>query len=233
MLSTIITYFFFQYLVIIVTLCYYHFNAVTHLIRHSLPPQLVSMFGSDVNGRCTSISGTDSNICNGTSVLNDDIIPALSGVSQENNSEWADQLFTMRRAGNQRIILSVEVPPGINHDSVQMTVFNCPPQGIYAPVVNVYGDIALRPEITGSLPTNLFFTNETLTATSCDHLIKFCVDFRSALSLPYYILEFPYQNNSDFVFLNEVTFSNLLDAPCPPPELITMSVTPSPPTTSG
>ena len=29
------------------------------------------------------------NICNGTSVLNDSIIPALSGLSQETNSVWA------------------------------------------------------------------------------------------------------------------------------------------------
>ena len=78
---------------------YYHFNAVTRLIRHSLPPQLVSVFGSDVNGKCTSISGTGNNICNGTSVLNDGIISALSGTRQENNSEWAAQLFTMRRQG--------------------------------------------------------------------------------------------------------------------------------------
>ena len=191
----------------------------------------MSVFESDVNGRCTSISGTGSNICNGTSVLNDGIIPALSGVSQETNSEWAAQLFTMRRQGNQRIILSVEVPPGINHDSVQMTVFNCPEQGIYAPAVNVYSDIALRPEITGSLPADRFITNETLTATSCDHLIKFCMDFRATLSLPYYNLEFPYQNNSDFVFLNEVEFTKLFDAPCPPPEQITVTLTPPPSTT--
>ena len=191
-------------------------------------------FGSDVNGkcRCASISGTGNNICNGTSVLNDGIIPALGGVSQETNSEWAAQLFTMRRQGNERIFVSVEVPH-THLDSVLLTVFNCPQQGIYAPAVNVYSYSSLRPEITGSLPANRFITNETLTATSCDHLIKFCVNFRSALSLPYYILEFPYQTKSDFVFLNEVTFSNLGGANCPPPELITMPVTPPSLTTTG
>ena len=200
---------------------------MTRPIRHTLPSQLMSVFGSDVNGRCTSISGTDSNICNGTSVLNDGIIPVLSGVSQENNSEWAAQLFTMRRQGNERIIVSVEVPPTCLN-SVQLTVFNCPQQGIYAPAVNVYSYPSLRPEINGNLPANESITNETLTATSCDHLIRFCIDFGSVFTLPYYILEFPYQNNSDFVFLNEVTFSNLVDAPCPQPELITMTVTPLP-----
>ena len=207
-------------------------HAVTRPIRHTLPSQLMSVFGSDVNGRCTSISGTGSNICNGTSVLNDGIIPALSGVSQENNSEWAAQLFTMRRQGNERIIVSVEVPPTCLN-SVQLTVFNCPQQGIYAPVVNVYSDSSLRSEINDSLPANESITNETLIATSCDHLIRFCVDFGSVFTLPYYILEFPYQNNSDFVFLNEVTFSNLDGANCPLPELITMSVTPPLLTTTG
>ena len=85
----------------------------------------------------TSISGTGNNICHGTSVLNNGIIPALSGVSQENHSEWAAQLFTMRRQGNERIIVSVEVPPTCLN-SVRLTVFNCPQQGIYAPAVNVY-----------------------------------------------------------------------------------------------
>ena len=205
---------------------------MTRLIRHSLPPQLVSVFGSDVNGKCALLSGTGNNICNGTSVLNDGIIPALSGASQENNSEWAAHLFSMRRAGNERIIVSVEVPDVV-HDSVLLTVFNCQQQGIYAPAVNVYADLALRPEITGSLPGNLFFTNETLTATSCDHLIKFCVNFGEGSSLPYYNLEFPYQTNSDFVFLGEVTFSNLVNALCPPPELIAMPVTPLSLTTTG
>ena len=200
---------------------------MTRLIRHSLPPQLEAIFGSDVNGRCTSISGTGNKICHGTSVLNDGIIPVLSGVSQENNSEWAAQLFTMRRQGNERIIVSVEVP-AVVHDSMQLTVFNCPQQEIYAPAVNVYNDSSLRSEINGSLPANESITNETLTATSCNHLIRFCVDFGSVFTLPYYILEFPYQNNSDFVFLNEVTFSNLGGANCPLPELIITPVTPSP-----
>ena len=183
--------------------------------------------------RCASISGTGKNICNGTSVLNDGIIPALRRVSQVTNSEWAAQLFTMRRAGNERIIVSVEVPAMV-HDSIQLTVFNCPQQGIYALAVNVHSDSSLRPEITGSIPANRFI-NETLTATSCDYIIKFCVDFGSVFTLPYYILEFPYQNNSDFVFLNEVTFSNLDGANCPPPELVTMPVTfpPSTTVTSG
>ena len=165
-------------------------------------------------------------------MLNDCIIPALSGVSQETNSEWAAQLFTMRRQGNERIIVSVEVPVMV-HDSVQLTVFNCPEQGIYAPAVNVYSDSSLRSEINGSLPANQLITNETLTATSCDHLIKFCVEFRNSFTLAYYVLEFPYQTNSDFVFLNEVTFSSLGVAPCPPPELITMPVTSPLLTTTG
>ena len=121
-------------------------------------------------------------------MLNDGIIPALSGVSQENNSEWAAQLFTMRRQGKERtIIVSVEVPAMV-HDSIQLTVFNCPQQGIYAPAVNVYSDSSLRPEITGSLPANRFVANETLTATLCDHLITIDSSFHIKIILTLYFL---------------------------------------------
>ena len=53
---------------------------VNRPIRHTLPPELesVDLFVSPVNGGCSSTSGTNNEICNGTSVLNDGIIPALA-----------------------------------------------------------------------------------------------------------------------------------------------------------
>ena len=42
---------------------------------------------------------------------------------------------------------------------------------------------------------------------------------------PLFDLEFPYQNDSDFVFLAEVMFLNGGAEPCDPPKLITMPVT--------
>ena len=177
-----------------------------------------------MNGRCTSICGDNNNICNGTSVLNDGLIPALSGVSEDPQSQWAAQLFTMGRAmsGTARIILSFEVEHN-TYDRVELAVFNCPERGIYTPVVNVYIDTSFRPERDGA-NLGFFNTNQSLLSTSCDHLIKFCVQFFGGVSAPYFNLEFPYQTNSNpsFVFLGEVTFLHNGAESCGPPELITM-----------
>ena len=193
-------------------------------IRHSLPQEeLESLYGSDMNGRCTSISGANSDICNGTSVLNDGIIPALSGVS-DNTLQWAAQLFTMRRARRDSIVVSFEVPK-VNHDCIELSVFNCPERGIYVPNVTVYFDTS---EMSGD---NLDFrnTDKNLSQTSCKYLFRFCVELTGSVTAHYFNLEFPYQNNSDFVFLGEVTFLNVItDEPCGQPEMITSTVTLSP-----
>ena len=68
------------------------------------------MFGSPMNGGCSSTSGTNNEICDGTSVLNEGILPALSGVSNDPASQWASELFTMRRSGTDPIIVSVVLP---------------------------------------------------------------------------------------------------------------------------
>ena len=178
-----------------------------------------------MNGRCTSICGDNNNICNGTSVLNDGLIPALSGVSEDPQSQWAAQLFTMGRAmsGTARIILSFEVERAI-YNRVELAVFNCPERGIYTPVINVYVDFSFRPVRDNDGTLTNFITNQSLPSTSCDHLIKFCVQFSGAVSVPYFNLEFPHQDNSNssFVFLGEVTFLRSGAEPCGPPELITM-----------
>ena len=56
--------------------------------------------------------------------------------------------------------------------------------------------------------------------------------FSGGVATPNFNLVFPYQNNSDLVFLDEVTFLNNPTNPqCDPPEQITMRVTP--PSTIG
>jgi hypothetical protein len=104
---------------------------VSRPIRHSLPPELESgLFGSPVDGGCSSISGTNNEICDGTSVLNDGILPALSEVRDDQASQWASELFTMRRSGTDQIAVSVEIPIA-PHNRMELTVF------IYAPRVIV------------------------------------------------------------------------------------------------
>ena len=185
-------------------------------ISHSLPPELESgLFGSPVDGGCSSTSGS---ICEGTSVLNDGILPALSGVSSEPASQWASELFTMRRSGTDQIAMSVDLPSG-THNRVELTVFNCPQWGIYTPWVIV--EIIIQ---------NIIVANASLPDISCEYLLKFCVEFDRGVGVPNLKLIFPYQNNSDFVFLGEVTFLNDPVNQCDPPELITMQVPPQTPT---
>ena len=184
----------------------------------------MSVFGSQADGGCTSISN---NICNGTSVLNDGIIPALSGVSDSQSSQWAAQLFTMTRSGTEDIILTFRVD-GVSHDRVELAVFNCPERGIYAPQVRVH----LANTDGVSL---LLVANQSLTNTSCDYLLNFCVDFPATAVVTHYNVIFPYQNNSNSVFLGEVTFFNyyIVEVVCDLPELITISRVPSPIVTTG
>ena len=177
------------------------------------------MFGSPVNGGCSSISGTNNETCDGTSVLNDGIIPALSGVSNDSASQWAEELFTMRRSGTDQIVVSVEVPGNL-HNRVELTVLNCPQLGIYAPQVIVY---ITEPQVS-------MVANDTLPDVSCGYLRRFCVRFSGGFSVPNFNLVFPYQSNSDFVFLGEITFLNDPINSCGPSELITMRGTPQPST---
>ena len=199
---------------------------VNQPIRHTLPPELESdLFGSPVNGGCSSTSGTNNEICDGTSVLNDGILPALIGVNNDPAPQWANELFTMRRSGTSQIVVSFEVPR-VNHNRMELTVFNCPQLGIYAPQVIVYPASSLN---ANANLLERIAANMTLPDTSCGYLWTFCVQFNGGVGFPNINLVFPYQNNSDFVFLGEVTFLNDPDPTslCGPPELITMRVAPT------
>ena len=165
------------------------------------------------------MSGTNNEICNGTSVLIDGVLPALSDVSSDPASRWANELFTMRRCRTDKINVSVQFPANINHNRMELSVFNCPQWGIYTPQVMVYA--------TGSLSGDnlILISDATLSEESCEYLLKFCVPFSGATSIPNFNLVFPYQNNSHLVFLGEIT---LMDdtSPCDQPELITSRIAP-------
>ena len=154
-----------------------------------------------------SIVGNNSNICNGTSVLNDGIIPTLSGVSEDPQSLWATELFTMTRprvAG--RIIVSFEVEP-VTHNYVEVVVFNCPDLGINTPLINVYSSNSFRPESGDKILGNLLI-NYTFIDSSCSDLITYTIEFYEEISERYFNLEFPHVkgSNSSYVFLGEVAF---------------------------
>ena len=118
------------------------------ITRHTLPQnRLESLYGSDKNASCSlknNIGIGDRVSCDGTSVLNDGILPALDGVSSNLTSLWATELFTVRRpTPTARIILSFEVDSE-NHDRMQLAVFNCPVMGSSLPLVNIYFDSSFR-----------------------------------------------------------------------------------------
>ena len=134
----------------------------------------------------------------------------------------------MERPGMADVVVSFEAPGGFNiiHNHVELTVFNCPMLNIYAPQVIVYIDDALRivrPDdpLGIGMPT----ANGILSVTSCDYLYNFCLAFTRGINIPFFNFVFPYQNNSDFVFLGEVTFlNNPGNPPCGQPELIPMPI---------
>ena len=203
----------------------YSFDAVSKQIAHSLVPRrLESLYGSDVNGSCTSVVG-DRISCSGTSVLNDGDIPVLSGVSDVNNSVWATQLFTLVRAEGGRLIIPFELEDS-NHDRVELAVFNCPALRINAPSVNVYFDTSFRVG-RANRSNGTLNTNQVMQNTSCDQLLIFCVEYSGGMSSRYINIEFPFVSDavSNFVFLGEVTFLNGSGEPCNPPRLVTEATT--------
>ena len=181
------------------------------IIRHSLPQQrLESINGSKMNAGCTKLFMYSYNICSGTSVLNDSIIPVLDGVNTSDT--WASQLFTLN--GTRGIIrLSFEVD-STNHDRMVLAVFNCPEKRIGLSSVRVYFDESFRPGRDNS-SLGMFIMESQLMATSCDRLVEFCVKYNTTQSPTRFItLEIPTNSSANHVFLGEVTFLNGGNEPC-------------------
>ena len=190
---------------VVVNLALLLYNAV--ITRHSLPQQrLEVVYGSQENAGCTGLYMDRNNTCNGTSVLNDGIIPDLDGVRNTSNSIWASQLFTM--SGTHGIIrLSFEVD-NENHDSMELAVFNCPEMRISLSSVNVYFDSSFRRD-RNNTTLGTFIMESQLMATSCDHLLLFCVKYNTTQPPTRFInLEIANDGSADHVFLGEVTFLN-------------------------
>ena len=190
--------------------------------RHSLPNnRLIPMFGSLKNGSCSSAvsSAYRGGICDGTSVLNDNIIPALN-VSDDSKSVWASQLLTMKRGSNGPIVLSFEVENQF-YDCIALAVFNCPERGMNASIFNIYSDISFRPERSNVSLGNEIKANHSLSNYSCEYLLKFYVSSQSTQS-SYFNIEFPnYTEVISHVFVGEVSFfSGAGDCDLWPSELI-------------
>ena len=156
-------------------------------------------------------------VCAGTSVLNDGIIPTLDGISSNETSSWATELFTCTLSEeNGRIILSFEVD-SMDHDCMELAVFNCPDMGIDSPMVDIYFDSSFRPDRTGvNRPLGNLSTESQLVGTSCDHLLVFCVKYYTSVAPTNNINLVFLNTSSTYVFLGEVTFLKGGDEPCDP-----------------
>ena len=194
------------------------------ITKHNLPQnRLKVVFGSKNNGSCMDISDSldGSPVCTGTSVLNDDIIPPLDGISSDETPSWATELFTL--SGERgRITLSFEVDSK-DHDHMELAVFNCPDMGINSSMVDIYFDSSFRPDKTGTnQPLGDLSTESQLVGTSCEHLLVFCVKYNTSVYAPpptnSINLVFPSASEigPKYVFLGEVTFMKGGDEPCDP-----------------
>ena len=117
------------------------------ITRHSLPQRRLELvYGSQNNGSCTNVSQSFDGVpvCAGTSVLNDDNIPALDGITSTMNSTWADELFTLNGTRG-RIVLSFEVDSE-SHDHMELAVFNCPQMRISLSSFSLYFGESFRPD---------------------------------------------------------------------------------------
>ena len=201
-----------------------HFVTVSEQVRHGLVPQrATSLFGSNMTGHCTSVMG-NGRYCEETSVQNDGDVPALNGTSNDSNSTWAEQLFTMERpemSPMSTILMPFELED-TNHDRIELSVFNCPHFWINTPQVNVYFDSSFRPLRDVDRSFGALNINASLSNTSCEYLYTFCVQYAGEGSSRFINLEFPFVEgaNNSRVFVGEVTFLNGGGAPCGPPELI-------------
>ena len=184
-------------------------------IRHSLPDsRTVSEFGSSDDGNCLQILRSSEHsdiyrgsVCDGTSVLNDGIIPALSNVSNDSMSFWAAELLIMRQVRNVPIVLSFEVM-NQSYDCMELAVINCPQMNINVARLSIYQEDSFRPgrdfgETESSLGTNI--KNHSLNNASCDHLVKFYVSFMP-INCSYFNIEFSMLNSTNYVFMGEVSF---------------------------
>ena len=163
-----------------------------------------------MNASCTELFMNSNNICSGTSILNDGIIPILDGI--DTSDTWASQLFTL--SGTRGIIrLSFEVESA-NHDHMELAAFNCPEMGIGLSSVRVYFDESFRRD-RDDTTLGTFIMESRLMATSCDQLLVFCVKYNTIQSPTRFInLEIPTNRSADHVFLGELTFLNGGSEPC-------------------
>ena len=184
----------------------------------------ISESGSSATGFCSSLADSG-RVCNAplTSVLFDGI-PTLTGLDGD---MWARQLLTFDTSASDAIITfnftvtrdnnGITIYTGV--ETIEVVMFNCPMRGIGANNIVVLADGSVIDII--ELGQNF--------STSCDYLVRACVDATLSTSSQHITLNF--QNMFQRVYVAEVTFYASMNRQCSPVGPITTSVITT--TTSG
>ena len=184
--------------------------------EYGLSNNVISESGSSATGFCSSL--TDSGrVCNAplTSVLFDGV-PTLTGLDGD---MWARQLLTFNTSVSEASITfnfttvrdnnGITTYPGV--ETIEVVMFNCPMRGIGTDNIAILADGSL----TDTIPLND-------NSTSCDYLVRVCVDTTLSTTSPIITLNF----NSVFhrLYIAEITFYSNMNRQCSPVGPLTTSV---------
>ena len=191
--------------------------------EYELSENVISENGSKATGFCSSLADSG-RVCNAplTSVLFDGI-PTLTGLVGD---MWARQLLTFDTSVSSTSITfnfttasdksGVTTYTGV--EIIEVVMFNCPTRGIEASNIAILTGVSL----IDTIPL-------TDNSTSCDYLVRVCVD--ATLSTTSQIITLNFSSTFQRLYVAEVTFYSSRTRLCSPVGPITTSVITS--TTSG
>ena len=192
--------------------CFYH---PVYPGEYELSDNFNSESGSSETGNCSSLADSG-RVCNAplTSVLFDGI-PTLPGLDGD---MWARQLLTFDTSVSSASITfnfttatdnnGITTYTGV--ETIEVVMFNCPMRGIGTNNIAVIAD--------GSVIDNIELTDN---ATSCNYLVRVCVDTTLSTTFQVITLQFTQLQHLNIA---EISFYSRMDRHCSPVGPITTSV---------
>ena len=160
------------------------------------------------------ISGTDINGCDCpggitlvSGVLIDGVIPSIDTTQQG----WASELFTVNRNGRDSIMIGFQLLSEFYLRGIELTLFNCPIQGIGISGVQVYSSFVF-PHFVSTAST-LLITHNSLPRDNCQSLSTISILVQPPMSSYTYFVEFLFIGGStvhqlNWLCLGEIRFSD-------------------------
>ena len=184
--------------------------------EYELSNNVISESGSSATGFCSSLADSG-RVCNSplTSVLFDGI-PTLTGLDGD---MWARQLLTFDTSVSSASITFNFTTARYNNDittytgveTIEVVMFNCPTRGIGVSNIAILAD--------GSLIDTIPLNNNS---TSCDYLVRVCVD--ATLSTSSQIITLNFNSVLQRLYVAEISFYSNMKRQCSPVGPITTSV---------